>query len=74
MVEELQHEENLKKEDIEAEAMGLIDSSTKQLKMPNAPDNADVQSSHALFDNLNAKEDNELDDSVSSVSSSNSFR
>ena len=34
----------------------------------------DMQSHMALFDNLQAKEDQELDDSVSSVRSSNSFR
>jgi hypothetical protein len=37
-------------------------------------EHSDNQSALALFDKLQAKEDQELDDSVSSVLSSNSFR
>jgi len=70
-IEELQHEQDVKKEEEE----GQIDSSTKP-KAANggSGDNSDVKSSHALFDKLQTKEDFELDSSVSSVRSSNSFR
>ena len=57
------------------EEEGQIDSSSKKKgQNGGSGDNTDVQSSHALFDKLNAKEDFELDSSVSSVVSSNSFR
>ena len=67
MVEELQLEEKAKLEDGEEQ----IDSSKKNGGSGEYQDN---QSSLALFDKLQKKEDDELDDSVSSVMSSNSFR
>jgi hypothetical protein len=67
MVEELQLEEKAKQEDGEEQ----IDSSKKNGGSGEYQDN---QSSLALFDKLQQKEDAELDDSVSSVMSSNSFR
>ena len=71
LVEELQHEHNLKQEDGD----GQIDSSSKTTgENGGSGDNSDAKSSMALFDKLQAKEDQELDDSVSSVRSSNSFR
>lgn len=71
LVEELQHEHNLKEENDE----GQIDSSTKTTgENGGSGDNSDTRSAMALFDKLQAKEDQELDDSVSSVRSSNSFR
>lgn len=66
LVDELQHEENLRIEEEE----GQIESSDKDKNQ----EVSDVSSSIALFDKLMAKEDKELDDSVSSVRSSNSFR
>ena len=70
VVDEMAHEESQKREsEEEAAANGQIDSSGNQ-----AVDNSDNQSALALFDKLQAKEDQELDDSVSSVRSSNSFR
>lgn len=67
VVDEMAHEEAQKRE---AEEAGQIDSSAEKDKV----DNSDTQSALALFDKLQAKEDQELDDSVSSVRSSNSFR
>lgn len=70
VVDEMAHEEEQKREAEEADAAaGQIDSSADK-----AVDNSDAQSALALFDKLQAKEDQELDDSVSSVRSSNSFR
>ena len=70
VVDEMAHEEQQKREAEEADAAaGQIDSSAEK-----AVDNSDAQSALALFDKLQAKEDQELDDSVSSVRSSNSFR
>lgn len=72
LVEELQHEYNMKQEE---EGEGQIDSSSKTTgENGGSGDNSDAKSSMALFDKLQAKEDQELDDSVSSVRSSNSFR
>lgn len=51
-----------------------IDSSGKTGENGGSGDNSDTKSNQALFDKLQAKEDQELDDSVSSVRSSNSFR
>lgn len=51
-----------------------IDSSQKNNENGGSGDNSDNRSSLALFDKLQEKEDLELDDSVSSVMSSNSFR
>ena len=67
LVDELQHEENLRIEQEE----GQIDSTKEN---GGSGEISDVSSSIALFDKLQAKEDKELDDSVSSVRSSNSFR
>lgn len=68
LVEELQQESQQEEEE------GTIDSSSK----PKGGDNGEYsdmnKSTLALFDKLQAKEDKELDDSVSSVRSSNSFR
>ena len=72
LVEELQHEYNMDKE---GEDGAQIDSSSKPTgENGGSGDNTDAKSSMALFDKLQAKEDQELDDSVSSVRSSNSFR
>lgn len=70
IVEELQHEHNLKEENEE----GQIDSTKNTGENGGSGDNSDTKSAMALFDKLQAKEDQELDDSVSSVRSSNSFR
>lgn len=69
LVDELAHEDKkLQEEKEEKKQMeGEIDTSGKKQE-------DDVKSHMALFDNLQAKEDQELDDSVSSVRSSNSFR
>jgi len=54
IVEELQHEHNLKEEDEE----GQIDSSTKTSgENGGSGDNSDTRSAMALFDKLQAKED-----------------
>lgn len=71
MVEELMHEYTIAKDD---EGSGQIDSTRTPGENGGSGDNTDVQSHLALFDKLQAKEDQELDDSVSSVRSSNSFR
>lgn len=65
LVDELAHED--KKASDEKEEEGEIDTSGKKKDI-------DTQSHAALFDAMQAKEDQELDDSVSSVRSSNSFR
>ena len=67
MVEEMKLEGQLNEEGNEEQ----IDSSKKNGGSGEYNDN---QSSLALFDKLQQKEDQELDDSVSSVVSSNSFR
>lgn len=69
LVDELAHEDKKLTEENEEkkQAEGEIDTSGKKK-------DDDIQSHQALFDNLQAKEDQELDDSVSSVRSSNSFR
>ena len=59
------------KSKMEGEEEEQIDSSKKNGGSGEYNDN---QSSLALFDKLQQKEDQELDDSVSSVMSSNSFR
>lgn len=69
-VAELHHEHKLNKEEI----METIDSSAKNGENGGSGDVSDNKSSLALFDKLQSKEDQELDDSVSSVRSSNSFR
>lgn len=69
LVEELQQEENMQFAN-EGDEKPQIDSS----KNGGSGDNSDATSALALFDKLQAKEDKELDDSVSSVRSSNSFR
>lgn len=66
-VAELHHEHNLNKEEI-------IGSLANQNENGGSGDVSDNKSSLALFDKLQTKEDQELDDSVSSVRSSNSFR
>ena len=73
LVDEMQHEQAQKMENAEN---GEIDSSSNKGNGENggSGDNSDNQSALALFDKLQAKEDKELDDSVSSVRSSNSFR
>lgn len=71
LVSELQHEENLQFES-EGETADQIDS--RKEKSGGSGDNSDTTSAIALFDKLQEKEDKELDDSVSSVRSSNSFR
>ena len=72
LVDEMQHEQAQK---LENAGEGEIDSSTKANgENGGSGDNSDAQSAVALFDKLQAKEDKELDDSVSSVRSSNSFR
>ena len=69
LVDELTHEEQQKvmaEEGFDEKQEGEIDTSGK---------NDDDNKSHlALFDKLQAKEDSELDDSCSSIKSSNSFR
>lgn len=65
IVEELVQEENMDGDKIEEEKTGDNGGSG---------DNSDVTSNQALIDRLQVKEDKELDDSVSSVRSSNSFR
>ena len=69
LVEELQQEENMHFAN-DGDEKPQIDSS----KNGGSGDNSDATSAIALFDKLQAKEDKELDDSVSSVRSSNSFR
>jgi hypothetical protein len=69
LVEELQQEENMQFAN-DGDEKPQIDSS----KNGGSGDNSDATSAIALFDKLQAKEDKELDDSVSSVRSSNSFR
>ena len=72
LVDEMQHEQAQK---LENPGEGEIDSSAKANgENGGSGDNSDAQSAVALFDKLQAKEDKELDDSVSSVRSSNSFR
>ena len=73
LVDELQHEENITKE--EAEDDEQIDSS-KNNGGSGSKENevSDTTSAVALYEKLQEKEDKELDDSVSSVRSSNSFR
>lgn len=73
LVDDLLQEENIKKDEGQEE---VIDSSGNVNKNGGSGDNSDVdaQSAYALFDKLREKEDKELDDSVSSVKSSNSFR
>jgi len=72
LVDEMQHEQAQK---LENGGEGEIDSSSKANgENGGSGDNSDAQSAVALFDKLQAKEDKELDDSVSSVRSSNSFR
>ena len=68
LVDELQHEENITKEEDKEEDQ--IDSSKNNTKQ----EVSDVTSAVALYNKLQEKEDKELDDSVSSVKSSNSFR
>ena len=68
-VDELKHETNLKA----SEEVDQIDSNQKNENGKNQ-EISDTNSVTALFDKLQAKEDQELDDSVSSVRSSNSFR
>jgi len=72
IVDELKHEQ-VKKVETE-EGMDLIDSGKKNGENGGSGDNTDNQSALALYDKLQEKEDKELDDSVSSVVSSNSFR
>ena len=68
MIDEVQHEVNLENEKLaELKANG---EDTKE----DSSDTTSVNSQIALFDKLLEKEDKELDDSVSSVVSSNSFR
>lgn len=69
-VDELKHEEEQRKL-AEGEE---IDSTKKNGENGGSGEVNDNQSALALFDKLQAKEDQELDDSVSSVVSSNSFR
>lgn len=69
-MDEIQHEANLKTE--EGKDDDQID--TKKDGDGEKEEVSDVTSSIALFDKLQEKEDKELDDSVSSVRSSNSFR
>lgn len=76
LVDELQHEDDQRKEN---EGDGGADDPDGEGKNKNGEngageDNSDAKSALALFDKLQAKEDQELDDSVSSVRSSNSFR
>jgi hypothetical protein len=72
LVDEMQHEQAQK---LENAGEGEIDSSAQANgENGGSGDNSDAQSAVALFDKLQAKEDKELDDSVSSVRSSNSFR
>jgi hypothetical protein len=75
LVEELQQEDEAKKEgeevpETDADGNPIV----KEGEDKDAVDNSDAKSALALFDKLQAKEDQELDDSVSSVRSSNSFR
>lgn len=51
-----------------------MDEEGNPIKKKEEVDNSDAKSAIALFDKLQEKEDQELDDSVSSVQSSNSFR
>lgn len=71
LVDELNHEENMNNDEDKGED-DQIDSSSQNNGKANEV--SDVTSSVALFDKLQEKEDKELDDSVSSVRSSNSFR
>lgn len=74
IVEEMVEEDRLNFENQEGED-GQIDSSKNNNgENGGSGDNSDVKSSMALFDKLQEKEDKELDDSVSSVMSSKSFR
>lgn len=68
IVDEMQHEQNAK---VDGQGEGQIDSGKAN---GGSGDNSDATSAVALFDKLQAKEDDELSDSVSSVRSSNSFR
>lgn len=68
IVDEMQHEQNVK---VDGQGEGQIDSGKAN---GGSGDNSDATSAAALFDKLQAKEDDELSDSVSSVRSSNSFR
>lgn len=72
LVDELKHEFEL--ENADKDENGQIDSSANNGENGGSGDNSDAKSALALFDKLQAKEDQELDDSVSSVRSSNSFR
>lgn len=74
IVEEMVEEDRINFEAKEDED-GQIDSSKNNNgENGGSGDNSDVKSSMALFDKLQEKEDKELDDSVSSVMSSKSFR
>lgn len=72
LVEELQQEENVNLEENKEEDQ--IDSNQNNGGSGSNNEVSDVTSSQALYDKLQEKEDKELDDSVSSVRSSNSFR
>jgi len=71
MVDELKHELNIKEAN-EDDDMQIEEKKTGE--NGGSGDNSDNKSALALFDKLQAKEDKDLDDSVSSVLSSNSFR
>ena len=70
LIDELKHEENIKEDDSDDKQIEEKKSGEKG----GSADDSDNKSALALFDKLQAKEDKDLDDSVSSVLSSNSFR
>ena len=51
-----------------------MDDEGNPIKKEGEVDNSDAKSALALFDKMEAKEDEELDDSVSSVQDSDQFR
>jgi len=67
----MRHEEEMKNEEA---LRGEEQEEVKTGENGGTVDNSDNKSTLALFDKLQAREDKELDDSVSSVMSSNSFR
>jgi hypothetical protein len=74
IVDELQHEENINLEENKDEEKQIDSSENNGGSGSKETEISDVSSAVALFDKLQEKEDKELDDSVSSVRSSNSFR
>lgn len=78
MIDEVSHEANVKAEELQKKLEDQIDSkkdnTSTEGDKEEVSDSTSNNSMIALFDKLMEKEDKELDDSVSSVRSSNSFR